>query len=158
MRLILSILFLFIFSSVKSQCYELLDNRLDNIGDIPYVMVEKFVFDLTPGKTKIVKIKNVAYKTKLGFIFRSYNVGDTMDVSLLTLNRKVLTRRKLTNTDYFLRYEPFRKSEYYFLVIETKPKLDSLNKPVTGCVGLAVVERVKKKTFKKLQKIEWVEK
>lgn len=158
MRFIFFILLIFLPNLVKSQCYELLDQRLNNIGDIPYVMVEKFVFDLTSGKTKTIKINNVAYKTKLGFIFQSKNVGDTLDVSLLTLNRKVLTRKKLTKSDDFLRYEPFRKSEYYFLIIQTKPVLDSLNKPLSGCFGLAVVERVKKKTFKKLQKIEWVEK
>jgi hypothetical protein len=154
-----SIFFILAFIFCQSsfgQCHESLYKKLENIEEIPYVMVDKFVFDIKTGSTLAIKIDDVAYKTKLGFIFDSPNITDTLYVKLMTLNRKVLTSKKVTPNDYFLRHEPFRKSEYYFLLVETKKTFDSDNAPVTGCLGIAVLERVKKKAFKKLQKIEWV--
>lgn len=155
MRIILTLFVFLITLASKGQCYELLNKRLENIGDIPYVMVENFVLDVKTGQTIGVKIRNVAYKTKLGFIFDSYELGDTLDIGLYTLNRKLLTSKKITKDDYFLRYDPFRKSENYFLIIKTPLRLDSTKRPIVGCVGISVVERVKRKAFKKLQKIEW---
>lgn len=153
---VLFFLILFFISYIgHTQCYELVDHSLENIGDIPYAMVDKFVFDVKSGKSVIIKIRNVEYKSKLGFLLLSNNLGDTIDVSLLTLNRKVLTRKRITNSDYFLRYEPFRKSENYFLSIQTKTLLDSNKRVLSGCLAVVVLERVKKKAFVPLQKIKW---
>lgn len=157
MKALFTLILFFLTLTTKSQCYELLNKRLENVGDIPYVMVENFVLDVKTGQTIGVKIRNVAYKTKLGFIFSSHELGDTLDIGLYTLNRKLLTSKKITKDDYFLRYDPFRKSENYFLFIKTPLRLDSTKKAVVGCIGISVVERVKKKAFKKLQKIEWVD-
>ena len=155
MRSIFIFFFFFLTHTLFGQCHQLLSDRLYSISDIPYLLVENFVFDVKTGETVAVKIKNVAYKTKLGFIFETHDVGDTLKVSLITLNRKVLASKIITKNDYFFRYEPFRKSDNYFLIIKSKPILDEYNKPKNGCIGIAVVERVKKKAFKKLQKIEW---
>ena len=155
----MKILFTFILFLVthlsNSQCFEKLNARLDSIDDIPYVMEEKFVFDVKSGKLLFIKVKNVFYKTKLGFIFQSHNLGDTLDVTLMTLNKKILTRKKITNNDYFLRYEPFRKSENYFLSVQTKTQLDSNKRVIEGCLGVVIVERVSKKAFKSVQNIKW---
>lgn len=156
MKLVLTFLLFFITFISKSQCYELINNRLNSIDDIPYALVERFVIESKSGKQINIKVKNVEYKTKLGFIIKSHNLGDTLDVSLITLNRKVLTQKKITNTDDFLRYEPFRKSDNYFIIIKTKAIIDSTRKPIDGCLGVIILERVKKKTFSKVQKIEWI--
>ena len=156
MKLVLTFLLFFISFISKSQCYELIDNRLNSIDDIPYALVERFVIESKSGKQISVKVKNVEYKTKLGFIIKSNNLGDTLDVTLMTLNKKVLAKKKITSTDDFLRHEPFRKSENYFMIIQTKALIDSTKQPVYGCLGIIILERVKKKTFSKVQKIEWI--
>jgi hypothetical protein len=156
MRIVFFFILFFTCLVGQSQCYELLENRLEQTGEIPYSMVDKLVLDVKSGRTISIKVRNVEYKTKLGFIFQSTNIGDTLDVSLITLNRKVLARKKITKDDDFLRYDPFRKSENYFLIVETKAVIDTSNKkPLTGCLGIAVLERVKRKALKKVQKIEW---
>lgn len=156
MKIFLTVLLFFVCRLSNAQCYELLDNRLKNIEDIPYSLVEKFVIDINSGKMVSIKVKNVEYKKKLGFIFQSKNLGDTLDVTLITLNRKVLAKKKITKIDDFLHYDPFRKSENYFLLIQTSTVLDTSNKkPLTGCLGLVVLERVKYKAFKKVQRIDW---
>lgn len=158
MRIVFFFIFFFISFLGKTQCYESLSNRLENIENIPYAMVEKFFLDVKSGSSVSVKVQNVLYKTKLGFIINSVNLGDTLDVTLITLNRKVLARKKITKDDDFLRHDPFRKSENYFLIIQTSPIIDTSNhKPIYGCIGIAVLERVKKKALKKVQKIDWKE-
>ncbi len=154
-KFILTILFSFIFNLAHTQCYELLANKLDSIDIIPYTLVDKFVYGFQSGKTISVKLSNVRYKQKLGFIFQSKDLGDTIDVYLMTLNRKLLASKTITNQDYFLRYDPFKKSENYFLIISTKQRLDSSKRPIKGCLGLVILERVKSKTFSKVQKIKW---
>ena len=52
------------------------------------------------------------------------DLGDTLKVSLITLNRHVLTKKLITKDDYMLRYQPMKKTENYFLMIETKQVLD----------------------------------
>jgi hypothetical protein len=141
--------------SLRYDCYELIEKKLNSLDEIPYSMVDKFVFDIKSGKTISIRLDDVKYKTKLGFIFQSKDLGDTLHVYLLTLNKKILVSKKVTNDDYFLRYDPFRKSEDYFLVIQTKEKLDADSIAMTGCLGLVIVERVKKKGFRPMQKIRW---
>lgn len=156
MRIVFFLIFFFITVLGKTQCFELLSNRLEKIEEIPYSMVEKFFLDVKSGSLVSVKVQNVLYKTKLGFIFQSENLGDTLDVTLMTLNRKILTRKKITKDDDFLRHDPFRKSENYFLLIQTNAIIDTTNKkPIYGCMGIAVLERVKRKALKKVQKIDW---
>jgi len=155
MKLLFTILFCFVFGVARSQCFELLSEKLDSIEDVPYGLYEKSVYDIPSGKSISLKIYDVKYKSKFVFLFQWYDLGDTIDVTLITLNWKVLSRKTLTKNDYILRYEPFKKSEDYFLVITTKKKLDDINKPVMGCLGIAILERLTKRPFKKIQKIEW---
>ena len=154
-KLILTILFSFIFNLAHSQCFELLYNKLDSIDIIPYSLVDKFVYGIQSGRTISIKLSDVKYKHKFGFIFQSKDLGDTIDVYLLTLNRKLLAHKVITNGDYFLRCEPVKKSENYFLIISTKQKLGTDKRPITGCLGLIILERVRSKTFGKVQKIKW---
>jgi hypothetical protein len=154
-KLILTILFSFISNLAHSQCYELLSNKLDSTENLPYGLHEKAVYSIPSGKTISLKIRDVKYKSKFAFLFQWHDLGDTMDVTLVTLNWKVLARKTITKNDFILRYEPFKKSENYFLIVTTKVKLDSNKKPLTGCLGMAILERLTKRPFKKIQKIEW---
>ena len=155
MKLLFTIIFCFIFNLAHSQCYELLSNKLDSMDIIPYGLREKSVYNIPSGKTISLKIRDVKYKSKFAFLFQWHDLGDTMDVTLITLNWKVLARKTITKDDYILRYEPFKKSENYFLIVTTKVKLDSNKKPLTGCLGMAVLERLTKRPFKQIQKIDW---
>ena len=155
MKLLFTIIFCFIFNLAHSQCYELLSNKLDSMDIIPYGLREKSVYNIPSGKSISLKIRDVKYKSKFAFLFQWHDLGDTMDVTLITLNWKVLARKTITKDDYILRYEPFKKSENYFLIVTTKVKLDSNKKPLTGCLGMAVLERLAKRPFKKIQKIDW---
>lgn len=155
MRVFLLTLFLFISNLSFSQCFQLLANKLDSIEFLPYILYDKLVYDVKSGKSFYVKISDVSYKTKLAFLFQSENLGDSLDVSLITLNWKVLSNKIITKDDFILRYEPMKKSENYFLVIKSKPILNDVGKPISGCVGIAILERVTKKPFKSIQKIEW---
>jgi len=154
-KLILTILFSFIFNLVHSQCYELLSNKLDSSKNLPYGLYEKSVYNIPSGKTFRLKVDNVKYKSKLVFLFQWNDLGDTIDVSLITLNWKVLAKKTLTKNDYILRYDPFKKSEDYYLIVTTRVKLDDNKKPLTGCLGMAILERLTKRPFKKIQKIDW---
>jgi hypothetical protein len=122
---------------------------------LPYILYDKLVYDVQSGKSFYVKISDISYKTKLAFLFQSENLGDSLDVSLITLNWKVLSKKIITKDDFIIRYEPMKKSENYFLVIKSKPILDDFGKPISGCIGIAILERVTKKPFKSIQKIEW---
>jgi hypothetical protein len=157
MRVFLLIFFLFISNLSFSQCFQLLANKLDSIDIIPYALYDKLMYDVESGKSFYVKISDVSYKTKLAFLFQSENLGDSLDVSLITLNWKVLSKKIITKDDFILRYEPMKKSENYFLVIKSKPILNDVGKPISGCIGIAILERVTKKPFKSIQKIEWKE-
>jgi len=154
-KLILTILFSFILNLAHSQCYELLSDKLDSMDIIPYSLHEKSVYGVTSGKSISLKIRDVKYKSKFAFLFQWHDLGDTMDVTLITLNWKVLARKTITKNDCILRYEPFKKSENYFLIVTTKVKLDSNKKPLTGCLGMAILERLTKRPFKQIQKIDW---
>jgi hypothetical protein len=154
-KLILTILFSFILNLAHSQCYELLSNKLDSSKNLPYGLYEKSVYNIPSGKTFSLKVDNVKYKSKLVFLFQWNDLGDTIDVTLITLNWKVLAKKTLTKNDYILRYEPFKKSEDYYLIVTTKVKLDSNKKPLTGCLGMAILERLTKRPFKQIQKIDW---
>ena len=155
MKLLFTILFCFVFGTARSQCFELLSEKLDSAGNVPYSLVDKFSYDIPSGKTISLKIRDVKYKSKLAFIFQWYDLGDTMDVTLMTLNWKVLARKTITKNDFILRYDPFKKSENYFLIVTTKVKLGDNKKPLTGCLGLAILERITKRPFKAIQKIDW---
>jgi hypothetical protein len=155
MKLLFTIIFSFIFNLAHSQCYELLSNKLDSTENVPYGLYEKSTYNIPSGKTISLKVRNVKYKSKLAFLFQWSDLGDTIDVSLITLNWKVLARKTLTKNDCILRYEPFKKSENYYLIVTTKVKLDSNKKPLTGCLGMAILERLTKRPFKQIQKIDW---
>lgn len=155
MKIFLSIVFFLIFGTANSQCYELLSNKIDSMEIIPYYLHDKLVDEVESGKTIVVTIRDVEYKSKRFFLFQQNDLGDTLDVALMTLNKKVLARKYITKDDYILRCDPFWKSGNYFLVITTKKKLDDINKPVMGCLGIAILERLTKRPFKKIQKIEW---
>ena len=155
MRVFLFFTFFLITNSAFSQCFDLLSNKLDSTDIIPYILYDKVVFEVTSGKTSYVKLLDVKYKTKLAFLFQSKDLGDTLKVSLVTLNRKVLASKLITRDDFYLRYQPMNRTENYFLIVETKPVLDEEKKPIKGCYGIAILERVTKKPFKSLQKIEW---
>jgi hypothetical protein len=155
MRVFLLTLFLFISNLSFSQCFQLLANKLDSIDIIPYALYDKLMYDVESGKSFYVKISDVSYKTKLAFLFQSENLGDSLDVSLITLNWKVLSKKIITKDDFILRYEPMKKSENYFLVIKSKPILNDVGKPISGCIGIAILERLTKRPFKQIQKIEW---
>jgi hypothetical protein len=122
---------------------------------LPYVLYDKVVYHVKSGTVTYIKISDVSYKKKLAFVFQSENLGDTLKVKLITLNRKVLTKKNITKDDCIMRYEPMKKTENYFLMIESKPILDENNKPIMGCYGIAILERVTKKPFKSVQKIQW---
>lgn len=153
LRVIVTIFAFLTNFEIRSQCFELLYKRIDSLESLPYSLVDKVVRNVESGKTYTLMIPNVAYKTKLGFIFQTYGVSDTIDVILSTLNRKVLEKKTITNGDCILRHDPFMRSENYFLIMKTKKS----NVPLRGCVGILILERVKKKAFRKLQRIEWVE-
>lgn len=155
MRVFLLLFFLFISNLSFSQCFQLIANKLDSMEILPYILYDKLVYDVQSGKSFYVKISDISYKTKLAFLFQSENLGDSLDVSLITLNWKVLSKKIITKDDFIIRYEPMKKSENYFLVIKSKPILDDFGKPISGCIGIAILERVTKKPFKSIQKIEW---
>ena len=155
MKFIFTILFCFVFGTARSQCFELLSKKLDSTENVPYGLQEKSVYNIKSGKSISLKIYDVKYKSKFIFLFQWHNLGDTIDVSLITLNWKLLAKKTLTKDDCILRYEPFKKSEDYFLIITTRVKLDDNKKPLTGCLGMAILERLTKRPFKKIQKIDW---
>ena len=155
MRVFLFLILFLVTNTLYSQCFELLSNKLDSIDIIPYALYDRVVYDVESGKSFYVKISDVSYKTKLAFLFQSENLGDSLDVSLITLNWKVLTKKIITKDDFILRYEPVKKSENYYLMIKSKPILNEIGKPISGCVGIAILERVTRKPFKSIQKIEW---
>ena len=155
MRVFLFLTLFLITNTLYSQCFDLLSNKLDSIDIIPYVLYDKVVFQVKSGQTTYVKLNDVSYKTKLAFLFQSKDLGDTLKVSLITLNSHVLTKKIITKDDYMFRYQPMKKTENYFLMIETKQVLDEEKRVIKGCYGIAILERVTKKPFKSLQKIEW---
>jgi hypothetical protein len=155
MRVFLFLTLFLITNTLYSQCFELLSNKLDSIDIIPYALYDRVVYDVESGKSFYVKISDVSYKTKLAFLFQSENLGDSLDVSLITLNWKVLAKKIITKDDFILRYEPVKKSENYYLMIKSKPILNDIGKPISGCVGIAILERVTRKPFRSIQKIEW---
>ena len=155
MKAILTLLFCFVFGIAHSQCFELLSSKLDSTENMPYGLHEKSVYSVQAGKTISLKISDVKYKSKLAFLFQWSDLGDTVDVTLITLNWKRLAKKTMTRNDCILRYEPFKKSENYFLIVTTRAPLDNNTQPITGCLGLAVLERLTKRPFKQIQKIEW---
>ena len=155
MRVFLFLILFLITNTSYSQCFELLSNKLDSIDIIPYALYDRVVYDVESGKSFYVKISDVSYKTKLAFLFQSENLGDSLDISLITLNWKVLAKKIITKDDFILRYEPVKKSENYYLMIKSKPILNDIGKPISGCVGIAILERVTRKPFRSIQKIEW---
>ena len=152
---LLIVLLLLLPNTGSSQCFDLLEKKLNTFEKIPYEMVDRFVFDIPSSQPISIKIKDGKYKSKLGFMFQFNNLGDTLYVSLYTLNRKLLASKKITNDDCFLRYEPFIKSENYFLIVHTQKQPAADKQKTTGCLGLAIVERVKRKGLKEVQKITW---
>lgn len=155
MKMFLSIVFCLFFGKANSQCFELLSNKIDSMEIIPYYLIDKLEYTVESGKTIVVTVSSVEYKSKLFFLFQQSDLGDTLDVSLMTLNKKVLARKYITKDDYILRCDPFWKSGNYFLLVTTKKKLDDTNQPVIGCLGIAVLERLTKRPFKKIQRIDW---
>lgn len=155
MRVFLLTLFLFISNLSFSQCFQLLSDKLDSMEILPYILYDKVVSHVKSGTVTYIRLNDVSYKTKLAFVFQSEDLGDTLKVKLITLNRKVLSKKNITKDDCIFRYEPMKKTENYFLMIETKPVLNEDNKAIMGCYGIAILERVTKKPFKSLQKIEW---
>lgn len=151
MKFFLFSLFLLISGLVKAQCFSILSNKLETLETIPYSLVDKRVYDIESGKIYSVKISNVQFKSKLAFLIQTYGVADSIDVTLTTLNRKVLAKKIIKNDDCILRYEPFKKSENYFLLI----KIPTSKEKQKGCLGLLILERVTKRPFKKVQKIRW---
>ena len=149
-------LILFSISNISySQCFELLSEKLNNLDILPYVLYNKIVYESTSGKTLYIKLDDLAFRTKLIFILQSNNLGDSLDVSLVTLNNKILNSKIITKQDCTLRCDPLKKTENYFLIVKSKPVLDEFKRPISGCLGIAVLERVKKRPFKTMQKIEW---
>ena len=155
MKVALTLILIFLFEPARAQCFELLSERLDSVKEIPYGLHEKSVYFVQSGKTVSLKIDDVKYKSKFAFLFQWHDLGDTLDVALVTLNWKVLAQKTLTQDDCILRYEPFMKSENYFLVVTTQVKLGEDKTPLTGCLGLAVLERLTRRPFKQIQRIEW---
>lgn len=149
-------LILFSISNISySQCFELLSEKLNNLDILPYVLYNKIVYESTSGKTFYIKLDDLAFRTKLIFILQSNNLGDSLDVSLVTLNNKILNSKIITKQDCTLRCDPLNKTENYFLIVKSKPVLDEFKRPISGCLGIAILERVKKRPFKKIQKIDW---
>jgi len=145
-----SLLFL-ISNLVCGQCFDILSTKLDNLEVIPYSLVDKRVYDVESGKTYTVKISDVQFKTKLAFLIQTHGIADSIDVTLITLNWKVLSRKIVKNGDCILRCDPFKKSENYFLLIKIPPTKEVQK----GCLGLLILKRETKRAFKKVQKIEW---
>jgi hypothetical protein len=104
MKIFLSIVFCLIFGTAHSQCFELLSNKIDSMEIIPYYLHDKLVDEVESGKTIVVTIRDVEYKSKRFFLFQQNNLGDTLDVALMTLNKKVLARKYITKDDYILSF------------------------------------------------------
>jgi hypothetical protein len=155
MRVLWVLLFIFITNMSFGQCLNLLASKLDSMDIIPYVLNDKITKEVKSGQTSYVKLDDVAFKTKLSFLIQSSDLGDTLTVSFITLNRYILAQKKITNQDCILRYEPLKNTQNYFLKIETKPVLDEFKKPITGCYSIAVLERVTRLPFRTIQNIEW---
>jgi len=151
MKFYLFYLFLFISNLGYGQCFDVLSKKLENLETIPYSLVDKIVYDVESGKTYTIKISNVQFKTKLAFLIQTYGIVDSIDVTLITLNWKILSKKTIKNDDCILRYDPFKKSENYFLIIKIPPTKDKQK----GCLGLLILKRETKRTFGKLQKIKW---
>jgi len=155
MKFVLTLILIFLFGPCRAQCFELLSKRLDSVSEMPYGLHEKTVYYVQAGKSVSLKISDVKYKSKLAFVFQWHDLGDTIDVALMTLNWKTLAKKTMTKTDCILRYEPFKKSENYFLIVTTREKLNPDRQPITGCLGLAILERLTRRPFKPIQRIEW---
>ena len=111
-------LILFSISNISySQCFELLSEKLNNLDILPYVLYNKIVYESTSGKTLYIKLDDLAFRTKLIFILQSNNLGDSLDVSLVTLNNKILNSKIITKKDCTLRCDPLKKTENYFLIV-----------------------------------------
>jgi len=136
---------------VYGQCFDALSKKLDNIEAIPYSLFDKKVYEVESGKTYTVTISDVQFKTKFLFLIQTDGIPDSIDVTLSTLNWKVLAKKTFKNDDFILRCEPFKKSENYFLLIKIPPTKEVQK----GCLGLLILKRETKRAFKKLQKIEW---
>jgi hypothetical protein len=155
MRVLFLIIFLLVHYASFSQCDVLIRKKSKNLGDIPYVITKKEVYKTKSGQTVNITLSDIFFKAKHRFIFQSENLGDTLDVSLVAINRRTLLQKKITNDDCIIDYEPFIKSGHYFFVIKTKKVLNDENKPIEGCVGMIMLERVTRKNLRKLQRIKW---
>ena len=134
-----------------SQCFDILSKKLENLETIPYSLVDKKVYEVESGKSYIIKVSDVKFKTKLIFLIQTHGIVDSIDVTLTTLNWKILARKTINNDDCILRNEPFKKSENYFLLIKIPPSKDKKK----GCLGLLILKRETKRAFEKIQKIKW---
>ena len=155
MRVLFLIVFLLVHYASFSECEKLISNKLKSLGDIPYRKFNKEFFEVKSGDVFNIKLTDVFFKAKHKFLFQSENLGDTLDISLVGINRRILFRKKITNDDCIIDYEPFIKSGNYFFVIQTKKVLDEDSKPIMGCLGLVTFERITYKNFRKLQRIKW---
>ena len=156
MKLVLTLLLLLILNSANAQCFELLTNKLDSIQSKPYALVKKLEYQIESGKTLIVFLQNVEYRTKFTFLIQQSGLNDTLSVSLLTINRQVLNKKVLTREDPILRCNTLKKSGDYFLLITTKERVDEFNKPLWGCLGIVVLERRTSTRFRRLHSLKWV--
>lgn len=151
MKFLFVFIFLIISEFCKSQCFSQLSSELDKLEKIPYSLMDKRVYDIESGKTYCIKLSRIPYRTKLGFLIQTDGVSDSIDVTLTTLNRKILAKKLITNKDCILRHEPFKKTENYFLLI----KIHFSKEKQKGCLGLLILERITKRPLGRVQKIRW---
>ena len=141
------LLLLFIPQLTFSQCNESISTKLSEMESIPYLLVDRNTCAFQPGKSFYISIKSIKYNTKYKFIFLLENLTNPVDVSIITLNKQVLKSKKITNEDNSINVI-FKKTETYFLTINTKPEA---NPETIGCIGFATLERTSKRRYQKLR-------
>lgn len=156
MKFALTLLLFLLINIAHAQCYELLKKTLDSTKKTQLGLVEKLELHLQSGKTTVISLRGVKHKSRYTLLFQEENLTDSIDVTLLTINRKTINRKIITKSDHILRCRSFLKSGKYFLVITTRKKIDQFGKPLEGCLGIAILERVRNTSFRKPYRIKWV--
>lgn len=126
-----------IVSKSQDSCYLLKKNNYKEIKKISYPLSDKLNLKIPVNTSVYIKIREVSYKEKLLFVFYFYNLGDTIEVKLVTLNRILITSKKITKKDNIFKTPPFKKSGTYFLFVKTY-RLKNNDEDILGCVNLFI--------------------
>ena len=143
------LLLLFIPQLLFSQCDNSIMGKLEDMETIPYLLIDKGAVEVEPGKSFTLPIRTEKQYTKYKFIFILEGLLNPVYVSIITLNRKVLIEKKITNTDNSIDII-FKKTEKYFIIINTK--VEEKSEDSSRCIGVVTLMRVSRRKY---QRIKW---